>query len=391
MKQEYRIAKGWAIFIWITLPLFMGLFGWLGIMPYVQEEFDLIMAIVFTPLSIGLEFLMVLGLIDIVKSKWIIENNTITAVRVFKTRQFKVEEIRGFKQDQNYLHFIPKDSQVKRIKVSTYVGKFGQLIDWSENNLTNLDREEVITDEREILENEEYGRTSEEREYKLSKARKLTKTLNTASWIIGLSTWIYPHFYQIQIVLCAILPIVGLIVYKTSKGLIKLDEKPNSAHPNIISTLIAPSGALAMRALMDFQIFDLSNFWKPAIAIFVIFGLLVLKDSNVQYDFRKGVTYLAILGLLMFGGMYSYGFLITTNVVFDESQPSAYKAEILDKRISSGKTTTYYFELSKWGPKTEIDDVSVSKEIYNSREIGDSAVVYFNHGLYKIPYYFVIQ
>ena len=132
MKQEYKIAKGWAIFIWITLPLFMGLFGWLGIMPYVQEEFDLIMALVFTPLSIGLEFLMVLGLVDIVKSKWIIENSTITAIRVFKTRHFKLEEIKGFKQDQNYLHFIPKDTTAKKIKVSTYVGQFGQLIEWSE-------------------------------------------------------------------------------------------------------------------------------------------------------------------------------------------------------------------------------------------------------------------
>ena len=67
------------------------------------------------------------------------------------------------------------------------------------------------------------------------------------------------------------------------------------------------------------------------------------------------------------------------------------KRRFWTKGLVVGKTTTYYFELSKWGPKTEIDDVSVSKEIYNSREIGDSAVVYFNHGLYKIPYYFVIQ
>ncbi|MCB9051662.1 MAG: hypothetical protein H6556_19685 [Lewinellaceae bacterium] len=142
---------------------------------------------------------------------------------------------------------------------------------------------------------------------------------------------------------------------------------------------------------MDFTIFDYSNFWKPAIVIFFVFGLLVLKGSKVEYNFKKGVTYLAILGMLMFGGMYAYGLLITTNVVFDESQPTVYKAVVLDKHTSSGKTTTYYLKLSEWGPQKEIDDVSVARDIYKSKEIGDSAIVYFNNGLYKIPYYIVIE
>lgn len=391
MKKEYRIAKGWKIFIWICLPLFMGLFGWLGVMPYTEDNFDLTLALILTPISLGLEFLMILGLIDTIKSKLIIEKEQIINVGVFKTKELDFDNIKGFKVDQNYLHFLPKNKRDKKIKVSTYVGRFGELREWCEQQFANLDIEEFVNEENEILENEEFGRTQEERDYRFTKAKKTTKTINTISWIVALSTWFYPHFYEIQIVLCGLLPIVGLIIYRTSNGLIRLDEKPNSAYPNILSTLYIPSCALMIRALMDFTIFDYSNIWKPALAIFVLFSLIVLKGAKVEYNFKKGVTYLAIFGMLMFGGMYAYGLLITTNVVFDESQPSAYKAEILDKRISSGKTTTYYFELSKWGPKTEIDDVSVSKEIYNSREIGDSAVVYFNHGLYKIPYYFVIQ
>ncbi len=391
MKQEYKIAKGWAIFIWIAMPLFMALFVWLAIMPYVQEKFDLALALILTPFSIGLEFLMVIGLIDTVKSKWIIAGGTITAIRVFKTRRYELEDIKGFKQDQNYLHIVPKDKASKSIKVSRYIGQYGRLINWCEGNLTNLDREEIINDEKEILENEDYGRTSEEREYRLTRAKKLTKTLNIISWIVAVSMWIYPRFYHIQVILCALLPVIGIIVFKTSKGMIKLDEKPNSAHPNILSTLIAPSGALAIRALMDISIFDFSNFWKPAIAIFVVLVFMVIWDSYVKYDFKKVVSYFSIIGILIFSGMYSYGFVISTNTAFDESQPSVYKAKIIDKRKNSGKTTTYYLKLSEWGPQTEIKEVSVSRDIYDSKEIGDSAMVYFNHGLYEIPYYFVIQ
>lgn len=67
MEQEYRIAKGWAIFVWIILPFFMILLGVLGFMPFQEEELNLKLVLILTPILVGLEFLMVLGLIDIVK------------------------------------------------------------------------------------------------------------------------------------------------------------------------------------------------------------------------------------------------------------------------------------------------------------------------------------
>lgn len=391
MKQEYKIAKGWAIFIWITLPIFMVLFGWLGIMPFVQDEFDLIMAIEFTSFSVGLEFLMILGLVDITKSKWIIENNTITAIRVFKTRHFKLEEIKGFKHDQNYLHFIPKDTSAKNIKVSPYVGQFGHLITWCENNLINLDREEIINEEKDILENEEYGRNIHEREYRFIQAKRLTKGLNIVSVIVGALTLFYPHYYKIQIIVCSLLPIIGLVVLNAFKGLIKIDGKPNTTHPKIFLTFLIPSCALAMRALVDFTIFDYENFWIPAIFLFTVYGFIILKETKRQFNLSKGLTYLSIFGMLAFGALYIYGMVITTNVTFDNAQPQMYKAQILNKRISSGDSETHYLKLGEWGPQSEIKDVSVSKDIYENKVIGDSAIIYYNNGLFKIPYYIVIQ
>lgn len=391
MKKEYRIAKGWKIFIWICLPLFMILFGWLGIMPYTEEKFNLTLALILTPIALGLEFLMILGLIDTIKNKLIIEKESITSIGVFKTKKINIKSVKGFKVDKNYLYFFPENKRDKKIKVSTFVGRFGELLEWSEQQFNNLDLDEFINEENEILENNEFGRTQEEREDRLAKAKKTTKAINTISWIVALSTWFYPHFYQTQIVLCAILPIVGLIIYKISKGLIRLDEKPNSPYPNIHSTLIVPSLTLLIRALVDFTVFDYSNLWLPILTIVAVFGILILMDSNIQYDLKKGLTYLTILGTLIIIGAYAYGLLITTNVTFDESEPIVYNVKILDKRISSGKSTTYYLELEKWGPQNNIDEVSVTKDIYNSKEIGDKAVVYFNNGLYKIPYYFVIQ
>ena len=391
MKNEFKIAKGWAIFIWIFAPGLIALFGFLGVMPYTEEKFDLTLALILTPISLGMIFLMVLGVIDTIKSKLIIDKTQLISISVFKTKRLDFKDIKGIKSDQNYLHFIPNSTDLKKIKVSTYVGKYSQLANWANSTFKNLDFEEIAQDTADILENVEYGRNTEEREYKLESTRKKTKILNTISLIIGLGTLFFPHFYKVQIITCAILPILGLILLKSSKGLIKLDDTPNSAHPNLLGTLFTPSAALMIRAIMDFNVFNYEKFWKPALLLFASLTFLLFFKSEVKYNFKKVVSYLAILGMLMFGSMYAYGFLITTNVIFDNSNPNTYKAKVIDKHISSGKSTTYYLKLDSWGPQTEIEDVSVSKQIYKTKEIGDSAIVYFNNGLFEIPYYLIIE
>ncbi|WP_183822356.1 hypothetical protein [Algibacter amylolyticus] len=391
MRKEYRIAKGWEIFIWICLPLLMILFLYLGIMPYLEEKVNVTLAIILTPFALGLEFLLILGLIDTRKNKLIIEKERIISIGVFKTKSLLIKNIKGFKVDKNYLFYFSKNENEKKIKVSRYVGGFGELLSWSQQFFDDLDVEEFKNDEQEILENRAYGMTPKERTDNLLKAKKTTNIINVISWIVALSTWFYPKYYQIQIILCGMLPIIGLIIFKTSKGLIRLDEKPNSPYPNIHSTLIIPSLTLLIRALTDFQILDYSGLWVPVSTLVLVIGYIFMNDAYVHYNFKKGSTYLTLLGVFMLGSSYAYGLIITTNGAFEEADPMVYDVGILSKRISKGKTTSYYLELEKWGPQNEIDEVSVSKNIYNSKKVGDKAVVYFNTGLYKIPYFFVIQ
>lgn len=390
MKQEYGYAKGWRIFLGVLLPACMIGFGYLAVMPFINNSGT--GAKIFLPLlAIGLEFLMVLGLIDLFKGKLIVEKDKITSVGVFKTRTLKLSEIKGFKKDDNYLYFVPADKKLKQIKVSTYVGGFRKLTYWTEEKFENLDFIEVLKDEQEILSNEDFGNTVEEREELLKKAKKVTRVINTISWISAISLWFLPYFYNIQVILCAALPIIGFAVYKHFKGIIRIDDKPNSAHPNLLSTFFIPSCVLMLRALMDFNVFEYENLWKPVTVIFASLAFLLIKDPNARYNFSKAATYFTILGMLLFGGMYAYGFIITSNSIFDPSQPEYYKAKILDKRISSGKHRTCYLKLSDWGPQKETEEVAVDHSLYNEKEVGDSALIYYNQGFYRIPYYLVVE
>jgi hypothetical protein len=91
----------------------------------------------------------------------------------------------------------------------------------------------------------------------------------------------------------------------------------------------------------------------------------------------------------MFG--YGYGAVVTLNCMYDKSEPKTFNATILDKRISSGKSTTYYLELTPWGQQKEIDEVSVSKDLYNNLNKNDKVNIYYMQGKFDIPWFEVTE
>jgi hypothetical protein len=111
--------------------------------------------------------------------------------------------------------------------------------------------------------------------------------------------------------------------------------------------------------------------------------------STKELKFRKPQEFFTALFILLFFFGYGYGAVVTTNCYYDESIPDHQQAEIINKRISSGKTTSYYFELTPWQDQKESLEYSVSKDLYNQLEIGDSVNVYLKTGLYNIPWVIV--
>jgi hypothetical protein len=93
--------------------------------------------------------------------------------------------------------------------------------------------------------------------------------------------------------------------------------------------------------------------------------------------------------LVLFFVGYTFGAIITVNGHFDHSEPETFHAKILDKHISSGKTTTYYLTLSSWGPFEENTDVTVTSDQYESFYPGNEVIVYQHPGVFRIPWYYV--
>lgn len=386
--KEYKIAKGWAIFIWVMAPLLIGLFGFLAVMPFIADEIDMTLVLILTPISIGMLTLMVCGLVDVYKGRLIIQEDRLVSIGVFKSKNLKFDEIKGYTVNEQYIFVEPNTKEKKRIKISQYIGGYNEILLWLAENYLDLNIVNEQVEEQEILNNESIGWSKENREEKLSNARKISKIIN---WLGGLSfawTLFYPKPYDYAVLSAFIIPIVALITVKLSRGLIRIDKKDGSAYPSTIFAFIFPSLGLMLRSFLDYDIFDYSNVWKKAFFVTVVF-LFILLFNQKEVTFKKKQDYLTVSSLIMFLFAYGFGAVIYLNCNLDKTEPQHYTATIIDKRISTGKHASYYLKLTAWGQQKEIDEVSVEKGLYNRVEIDSEINIYFRNGKLEIPWFIV--
>lgn len=388
--KEYKIGKGWAIFIYIFAPLLIALFVWLLIMPFVLDDTSIEMLYFFAPLSLGMIGLMVVGLLDTIKGKVIISSDTLSIRSTFINRDLKFQEIKGFQIDQNYIFVLPNTDTKKRIKISTYIGNSDELIMWLSSKFRDLHQVKEEKEKTEILDNFEYGRNTEERSSLLNQAKKVTKVLNWTGGLILIWTLFKPEPYEYAILASISLPIIATLVVIYYKGLIRIDEKKGSAYPTVFFAILMTACGLFLRALLDYDIFDYSNIWTPSIIIGIAMISLVVFGTK-EFKFKKAKDYFSVLSLTIFFFGFGYGSIVTLNCMYDESVPQTFQSKVLDKRISSGKTTTYYLELAAWGVQTKNDDVSVSEELYERIEVDDNVNIYLKKGLIEIPWFIVTE
>ncbi len=178
--------------------------------------------------------------------------------------------------------------------------------------------------------------------------------------------------------------VAGVVILVQSKGLVRFDERKNSAYPAIIRMFMMPALALALRAFLDFSIVDAKMLLTPVAAITAILAGLILTKSKES----SGKVGLKLL-IVVFVAVYAYGLTVMGNCLFDRSRPEVFHTQVLEKHVSSGKSTTYHVKLAPWGPIAEPDDVTVPRMLYDRVSAGKEVSVCRKDGILSIPWFFI--
>lgn len=89
--------------------------------------------------------------------------------------------------------------------------------------------------------------------------------------------------------------------------------------------------------------------------------------------------------------LYSFGTVASLNVHLDKSSPVWYTVKVLDKRQTTGKSSTSYLKLTPWGPREEAKEVSITHQLYEKVEIDEELKIRYQKGWLGIGYYDVIK
>jgi hypothetical protein len=388
--KTYSLSTPWLIFILMGCGLMV--LGFTFALTFIaipallenpasgRDWFLLIIALLLITFSIY-------GIVEGFKGRVRMEADRISLSTARSTKELSFAEIKGYRLDDKYIYILPISKKGKPLKISRYFRDMDEIIDWLSANYPDLDSQEKERQQELILEDLSYGMTRELRQSALAKAKVVARVVNVLSVLTGLALIFVPGYVHYSAALAIALPFIILIVMRASKGLIRMEQKSNSPHPSVSWGFFAIILCMLLKYL-HYQVLDYSGVWLPALgASLVLFVLLVIKNPAFEVSSRAdffGVLFIAVI-------TFAYGFaaVLAVNCDFDEGPAQRLTAKVLDKRISGGKSTTYYLTLSPWGKLSAPEEVSVSRNEYERATLNQTVYPYLLPGKLKIPWFVV--
>lgn len=391
MFFEFTYGKWFKIIMLVFLIILTAVFLILLFLSFFDAEAPLQNLYIIAPISISLISLCLLGIRDLFVSKVILSVDYISAKNCLSNRKLRIEEIKGYKINKEYIFIYPKNNFKKRIKISNFISDDGKIIFWLKNNFTDFKLADEEKEEKEFYRNSEYGVSSKDKIEFLNRAIKIAKfTKITCISLTLLVLFLIKYFNEDSFIyILVFLPLIVIFIVIFFKGIIKYDEKKEdekTIYPNVLWGLLAPIFGLLLHTLFTINILKYDAVWDVLIyATFIIFFLCIYGSKDYKFSNVREIG--TVFSLLLFSAMYSYSLILISNKFFDDSTPILYKASIMEKRISKGKRTNYYFKLYNKKLSKDKEEFYVTKFLYNTKNVGDSIKVKVKQGKLNIPYY----
>jgi hypothetical protein len=401
--KEYKIAKGWRVFTYIFVLVFifpLGILTFFMIVSLFTKDWSQVsessLSIYSTTLVTLLFLLLTSGVIlmaiNIIVKKIIIGEDTFTFKSVFKNKTLHVKQIKGFETtswgEHSYLFIHLHDSTQKKITIRdySYFKNYREITNWLEVNFPDFDELRLNQEISEIHQNSEFGENKEERIDNLKKAKRISLITNCVGLAIVVWSFISPKMYAYYVWAYMFFPIVTILIVISQKGMIRInDNTGGSAYPSVAVSIIMTTMMFGFFAFTRFKILDYSNVWLSACVITFGIILLILVGTK-EFKVNKKDAF-SLFALLIFFFAYSYGVVISLNSFLDNAEVKTSQLKINERVDESDDEVSYYLELENWGSQTEKQEISISKERYDKAHFNHIITVHLYQGRFNVPYY----
>ncbi len=320
------------------------------------------------------------------RSRLIIDGSHITVRGAFTEKSADLSEIEGFRtvssRNGTYKQIYLKEGRGS-ITLSNSFSTDDDFKAWFQKiaDLDERDRQALLD---EIAQQQDLGATPEERLAALSRAKAVSIALLVVSVLLGIaldfgSSKLSLSMVRLCVVLLALAPLFSAWLVWRSPLLYAVIKKKKDPRGEV-SWVVFIAGLAFIFCISGDHFVDMG----PMIFSMALVGLALVA---VFFNAAKAGARGAWIALLLFSGLYGYGVVAVTDVMFDQSPAAAYATTVVGGHVSHGRSDTYYLRLAPWGPIAYEDDVSVSHSLYDSSHLGDTMCATLHSGSLHAPWF----
>ncbi|MFZ6875680.1 hypothetical protein ACO0LF_26740 [Undibacterium sp. Di27W] len=385
--REYRLSLSWRL-IALSLAIILIVGGMAGALLTTLEGQGLGNSPILLVVALILSAMGVFLLIDVLKYKIVLQHDAIEVHKMFSSRRLLRSQLQGRRLVRRHnapeeIFLIPLDPQEKKIQIARMLNTDAAFQSWMDG-ITDLDAQEQQKQLDEIAADSNLGSSKAERLQRLETAKRHAKLANGAALVFSFWLIVFPEPYDLLVLFNLILPWLALLMMKLANGMYQLDAKPTDVKPNLALMIIMPCVALMSRSMANINLVNHSAALLTALACgLVLLTLGLLVDRALRSKF------VMILFMVVMFCVYGYGGVTLVNVRLDHAATTSYQVQVLSKRISNGKSTSYHLQLAPWGPIRQSEDVTVDSTIFRSIAAGGMACVDLHRGGLHMPWYVV--
>lgn len=331
--------------------------------------------------------------------KLIISDEALIYHGLHTTKVFAINEIKNYRQEQFNIKVYSNKVTQEKILISVFYTDIDKIRAWLENNseptFLNLSQEEKLdasmkvyeADKQEIMANTEFGKDKDDIEANYRHTKRYANIFNFFAWAIVLWYFFYPTPYQLLTVLVLLLPIIGLTIVYTKKGLVRLFVQEGGMYINLGASIgILPLG-LMLRGLLDIELVTYDKVWVATIICSILgTGLVCYVASKELKHYKIGefLASLVFIGAVVFA--YCFYSIVHINTTFDNQHYQVHHTQVIDKRISGSDDEEYYLIIKDSLSGILCEEVKIYEELYENIKKQDSVTIYLKPGILKMPW-----
>ena len=376
MEREFKVSIGMKIFYFVIAIFMIGFAFYLFSIP--GNEYNAVLILPAMILGGG-----ILTIFAQLRRKITFNSECIVKTGIFKTTQINLEDIKGVRVGDKVITIESKLTPPSKLTIGNYID-YSDSDEFKQYLLTHyvdLNDVDYKTELKDILSDSNLGLTEDDRKAKLKKAQYIAWSYNGLSLICAVAGLIWDN--NSSLLLLLLYPFFAILIIKSSNKLIRFVPNTKSPYYTVLLGVMIPSIVSLILATKKYDIYQFSNLWIPVVIVIGVFGtLFYLIDKSNEIVPVKGRVFLTI----MLAMVYGFGCVINTNCSFDNSSEQIYHANVLEHRVSYGKSTDYFLTLGPWGPQATPQEVSVSAYMYDHTNIGTTVTVHFRNGLLNAPW-----